>query len=367
MMVHGFVFGQYDTQSGPRGDDQLGSLNWGMLMLGHTLAGGRFQLRTMLSLDAATVTERGYPQLLQSGETFEGEPIHDRQHPHDFFMELGAVYERAITGAVGVSLYAAASGEPALSPVAFMHRPSAMDSPIAALGHHWQDVTHISFGVLTAGLFGHSWKLEASAFNGRSPDENRWDIDRVRIDSYSGRLTLNPTANWSASAGYGYLRSPEAAEPEESAHRITAAVMHGARVGADGQWATTVIWGATKHAADSRLSNSYLLESEAVLDLRNTVFGRAEYVEKTAEDLVIDPGPASSRRLGISAFTVGYVRELVSARGMTVGLGAQGTLNFVGSRLEGVYGSKTPAGAVVFLRLRPRFPGAMAPGHRHPM
>src|SRR6185436_5398667 len=164
VMAHGYVFAQYNKQSGRRGDDQFGSLNWGMIMASHGLAGGRLQARTMLSLDAATVTAKGYPLLLQSGETFDGQPIADRQHPHDFFMELGVLYERALAGPVGFSLYAAPSGEPALGPVAFMHRPSSIDIPAAPLGHHWQDATHISFGVVTAGLFTRQWKLEGSAF-----------------------------------------------------------------------------------------------------------------------------------------------------------------------------------------------------------
>jgi hypothetical protein len=173
MMLHGFVFAQYDKQSGDRGDVQFGSLNWGMLMASRPFAGGRIQARTMLSFDPATVTEKGYPLLLQSGETFGGEPLHDRQHPHDFLMELGVLYERTIGRGAAMSLYAAPSGEPALGPVAFMHRPSAMDNPTAPLGHHWQDATHISFGVLTAGVFTRTVKLEASAFNGREPDEER--------------------------------------------------------------------------------------------------------------------------------------------------------------------------------------------------
>ncbi|HUC41587.1 MAG TPA: hypothetical protein VMR92_12170, partial [Gemmatimonadales bacterium] len=205
VMLHGFAFVQYDKQGGPRGDDQFGSLNWAMLMASRDLLGGRFQARTMLSLDPATVTNRGYPLLLQSGETYQGQPLVDRQHPHDFWMELAVMYERALSRNIGVSAYVAPSGEPALGPVAFMHRPSAMDNPIAPLGHHWQDATHISFGVLTAGVFGHHWKLEGSVFNGREPDEERWGFDRIRLDSYSGRFSVHLDSNWTASVGYGHL------------------------------------------------------------------------------------------------------------------------------------------------------------------
>jgi hypothetical protein len=356
LMAHGFVFGQYNAQNGARGDTQIGSLNWGMLMASRVVAGGRFQARTMLSLDPATVTSRGYPMLLQTGETIDGEPLHDRQHPHDFWMELGATYERAVTRTVGVAFYAAPSGEPALGPVAFMHRPSAMDNPMAPLGHHWQDATHVSFGVLTAGVFGRTWKLEGSVFNGREPDEQRWDIDRVTLDSYSGRLTLNPTKEWALSAAYGFLKSPEAAEPDESLHRMTASAMHGKLVGKEGQWSTTFVYGTNKHGVGADLSHTALLESELVANSAHTVFGRAELAQKSADDLGIFspssvPGPHVDYTVG--AVTLGYVREIGSLWGGTLGIGALGTVNVVPSTLRREYGSRTPSAGMVFLRLRP--------------
>ena len=353
LMLHGFVFGQYDKQGGTRGADQFGSLNWGMFMASHELAGGRFQARTMLSLDPWTVTPRGYPLLLQTGESYRGSPLHDRQHPHDFFMELGVLYDRTISKSLAVELYAAPSGEPALGPVAFMHRPSSMDNPVAPIGHHWQDATHIAFGVLTAGIYTRAWKLEGSAFNGREPDENRWDFDPIKLDSYSGRLTVNPTAHWSVSAGYGYLKSPEALHPDESVHRVTGSVLQGASIGADGQWSTALVWGANRLAGSSTWSNAVLVESEAVLDRWNTAFGRAELAQKSAEELVLPTSTfASDRLFSVGNAALGYIRELGRGRGVTFGVGVQGSLNFVPSALEPLYGSRTPLGVLVFLRLR---------------
>jgi len=364
IMAHGFVFAQYDKQTGERGADQFGSLNWAMLMATHDLEGGRFQARTMLSLDPLTVTNRGYPLLLQTGETYKGQPLHDRQHPHDFWMELGALYQRPVTKFLAWSIYAAPSGEPALSPVAFMHRPSAMDNPTAPIGHHWQDATHVSFGVLTTGLFTHTWQLEGSVFNGREPDEKRWDFDPIRLDSYSGRFTLNPNAQWSFAGGYGYLKSPEALNPNESMHRITASAQHGASLGSDGQVASTFIWAANKHSSVPRLSNSFLLESEAILDKRNTLFGRTELVQKSAEELVVVnpvvtskgvllPGFPVTQHFNVGTAQLGYIRELARTHWATIGLGAAGTLNFVPGPLEPYYGSRTPVGTFIFLRLRP--------------
>jgi hypothetical protein len=361
LMVHGFVFGQYNTQGGRRGNHQIGSLNWGMLMATHRLAGGVVQLRTMLSLDPATVTPRGYPLLLQSGEAYNGVPLHDRQHPHDFFMELGALFDKPVSKNVGVEIYASPSGEPALGPVAFMHRPSAMDEPVAPIAHHWQDATHISFGVVTAGLFTKQWKLEGSIFNGREPDQNRWGFDRIRLDSYSGRLTFNPDSQWSLSVGYGYLRSPEALTPDESQHRVVASLQHGARFGRDGQWATTFVYGANAYEGQSRLSNSALLESELVLNRSNTLFARAELVEKSADDLALTDSVSTagaapfvgSQRFNVGSFSIGYIREMVHGHGVTLGIGGEGILSAVPASIEPFYGSRTPVAGLVFLRLRP--------------
>ena len=353
LMLHGFVFGQYNKQDGSRGDDQLGSLNWGMFMASHALAGGRFQARTMLSLDPWTVTPGGYPLLLQTGESYRGNPLHDRQHPHDFFMELGVVYDRSIAKSLAMELYAAPSGEPALGPVAFMHRPSAMDNPLAPIGHHWQDATHIAFGVLTAGIYTREWKLEGSAFNGREPDENRWNFDPITLDSYSGRLTVNPAAHWSLTAGYGYLKSPEALHPDESLHRFAASVLQGTTLGSDGQWSTALIWGANHFSGVANWSHAALLESEAILNRWNTVFGRTELAQKSAEDVVL---PASSftpdRLFSVGNISLGYIHELGRGYGVTLGIGVEGTVNFVPSSLESFYGSRTPLGGLVFLRLR---------------
>jgi hypothetical protein len=354
LMLHGFGFLQYDKQGGPRGADQFGSLNWAMLMASRPMAGGRLTTRAMLSLDPATVTNRGYPLLLQSGETYNGAPIVDRQHPHDFLMEVAAVYERELTDRLAVSIYAAPSGEPALGPVAFMHRPSAMDDLSAPLTHHWHDATHISFGVVTAGVFGRRWKLEGSAFNGREPDEKRWNLDPIKLDSYAGRLTLNPDSAWSLSAGYGYLRSPEALHPDISIHRLTAAVLHGRKLGANGQWATSLVWGANKELGSEEMRHAALIESEAILDAKNTVFGRVEMAQKTGHDLQLpEPQFNDDARVNVGALSLGYIREVGRWSGATVGLGLRGTVSVVPSNVESIYGSRTPKGGFIFVRIRP--------------
>jgi hypothetical protein len=348
---HGFAFAEYNAQSGARGDTQFGSVNWGMVMASHMVGMGMIQFRSMLSLDAVGVTGRGYPLLLQSGESYQGDPIHDRQHPHDFFMELSALYLQPIARKTAIELYVAPSGEPALGPVAFMHRPSAMDDPVAPISHHWQDATHISFGVVTAGLFTRQWKIEGSLFNGREPDDDRWNFDFGRLDSYSARITFNPDSHWSLTAGYGRLQMGD-----DSMHRVAASILRGTTIGTNGQWATALIYGANQRLGQSAWSRSVLLESEAVLDRTNTVFARAEFAEKSAVDLVLTDsatGFASNRLFNVGAVSVGYVREVIRGRGATIGLGVRGAVDFVPESLAPFYGSRTPVGALIFLRLRP--------------
>jgi hypothetical protein len=271
-------------------------------------------------------------------------------------MELALLYEREISRKLALSLYLAPSGEPALGPVAFMHRPSAFNDPVAPLGHHWMDATHISFGVVTAGLYSRKVKLEASLFNGRAPDESRWNFDPVRLDSYSGRITVNPDSNWSMSLGYGYLKSPESLEPEESANRATIGVLHGAKLGAEGQWSNALVVGANKHAS-SKWSTAAALESELMLDRRNTILGKVEFAQKSAGELVLHPEEheedSHHEVFNVGSLSLGFIRELGRGAGATLGLGFRGTVNFVPATLEPFYGSRNPVGALLFLRIRP--------------
>lgn len=378
MMLHGVAFVQYDkqgfTKRSNREDAQFGSVNWGMLMASRALAGGTFTLRSMVSLEPWTVTTRGYPLLLQSGEAVNGQPLHDRQHPHDLFMEMAGLYERALTPRMAFSLYVAPVGEPALGPVAFPHRPSAQNDPLATLAHHWQDATHISFGVITGGLFTRRVKVEGSIFNGREPDENRTNFDYKgrSLDSYAGRITVNPSTHWSLSGAYGYLKSPEGLDPDVSQHRVTASALYGRALRTDGDLAAALLYGANKESDEDHLSHSVGLEANANLDRRNAVFVRVEWVQKSARDLALHiqggppvyvdgtgnlpvlptPLPADAS-FNVSALSLGYVREIGAFGGGTIGLGARGTVNVIPAALEPYYGTRTPLGTSVYLRVRP--------------
>src|SRR5437016_10331350 len=354
LMVHGSAFLQYDRQGGTRGEDQVALLDWAMLAASRSLAGGQLDLRGMLSTDPWGVGSLGYPLLVQSGESYQGAPLHDRQHPHDLFVELSALYERPVARNLGLSLYLAAVGEPAVGPVAFPHRPSAADDPLAPISHHWQDGTHITFGVVTAGVFTRNVKLEASWFNGREPDEIRTNFDYAgrRLDSYSARLTVNTGPRWSLSTWYAYLKSPEGLHPDESLHRIGASALTTQPVGTRGTWSSGLIYGANDQIGPAPLASSVVLESTLDLDGRSTFFGRVEYVRKTAEELVIPSVPPTTQ-YDVGALAVGYLRTVGAVAGPAAGVGVRGSVNFVASSLNAVYGSGTPPAAAMYFRVLP--------------
>jgi hypothetical protein len=361
LMLHGVGFLQYDRQEGSRGSDQWGITNWAMAVASRPAAGGQVSLRGMLSAEPWTIGAQGYPLLLQSGESYQGTPLHDRQHPHDLFMELAALYQRPVAPNLGLSLYVAPVGEPAVGPVAFPHRPSAASDPVAPLGHHWQDGTHITFGVVTAGIFTRSVQLEASLFNGREPDERRTDLDYAgrALDSYSARLTVNQGQRWSLSAWYAYLKSPDALRPGESLRRFGAAGLTTRSVGMEGTWSTALIVGGNDEIVTGRLAGSLLLESDFKPNGATAFFGRAEYVRKSAEDLAIT-SVAPTTEYDIGAVALGYLRTLGAVAGLSAGIGLRAAVSLVPSSLSAAYGSRTPVGLAVYLRLRPAAAGGGA-------
>jgi hypothetical protein len=207
-MQDGVVFVTFNHQGGPLGETELTSQNWWMGMLSRQTGPGRLTLSSMFSLEP--ITERGYSHLFQIGETWEGRPIVDRQHPHDFLMQLSAVWKLPVGSRSSLVVAGAPVGEPALGPVAFMHRRSAADNPSAPIGHHTFDATHIAMGVITAGFEHGPWFAEASAFHGREPDENRWDLaDLGPLDSWSARVWYRPNEQWTFQLSRGWLNEPE--------------------------------------------------------------------------------------------------------------------------------------------------------------
>ena len=351
-----------EHRTGGASSRQFSVPNWAMVM-GRRMAGpARVGLRAMVSLDPVTIPGCGYLSLLATGETCDGDTIHDRQHPHDLLMELAADYDRPLRGTTRWQIYAGLAGEPALGPVAFPHRPSAALNSIAPIGHHWLDATHITFGVVTAGVYDRRWKAEVSAFNGREPDEHRGGIDIGPLDSVSGRVSFLPTSRIALQVSAGRLREAELefdSQPRTNVDRLTASATYH-RPFARGFWASTLAVGINaarelipEGSFDSRTA-AWLFETSVTLRERHTWFGRAEAVAKPAHDL-------HAHEFATSVFTVaklqaGYVREFDARHGLIPGLGASASVSLVPLELESRYGGRASPGFGFFFSVRP---------HRH--
>jgi len=354
-MAHGVIFVDYNQQGGLRGEGKAESVNVGMLMEQHKLGAGTILFRQMFSAESLTSPHPGFPELFQTGETYHGEQLVDHQHPHNVFAELSLLYTLPLTKKVSWEFYGGPSAEPALGPVTYIHRASVSELPLAPLGHHLQDSTHTSFGVLTTGFVIDRVKLEASAFNGREPNEERWSIQLAALNSWSGRAFVAPTRNWTAQYSIGRLEHPEALEPG-SQWRQTASVEYNRPLAA-GRWTTSLIWGRVhKIAADTKL-NSYLMESTLNFRQRNYAFSRLELVDKDE----LFPLAAVHPAYRIGAYTFGGVRDLVQNRAWQLGLGADVTFYSKPSALDVSYGNH-PVSFQIFLRMRP---GGSGQHHSH--
>lgn len=309
-------------------------------------------LRAMASIDPITQRGYGYPLLYQSGELYKGEPIHDRQHPHDFISELAATFSYKIDEKRSVFVYAGPVGEPALGPPMFMHRISGMNDPDAPISHHWQDASHITWGVVTGGFNFGKFKIEGSIFNGTEPDENRWAFDSIKLDSYSARFSVNPTKNWALQVSHGYLKNPERAEPElRVMRRTTASAMYNRKFSDGKDLAATFVWG--QNYKEGKYTNAYLFEADYSFG-KNAVFGRIEQAQKDGHELVIPPDdPLHEGTYSVGAYSIGYVRDVVQNKGLDVGVGAKFTANTNPSELVPIYGGTTHGGWQMFVRFRP--------------
>ncbi|HWZ82596.1 MAG TPA: hypothetical protein VNW47_08230 [Terriglobales bacterium] len=352
LMAHGVVFVDYNQQGGPRGAGKAESVNWLMLMEQHPLGRGTILFREMFSAESLTSPHPGFPQIFQTGETYHGQPLVDHQHPHNVFAELALYYTRPISDKVSWLFYGGPVGDPALGPVAFMHRASAAELPMAPLSHHLQDSTHTSFGVVTTGLIVDRFKFEGSVFNGREPNEQRYGIQLAALDSWSARASVAPSSRWTAQYSYGRLEHPEALEPG-SERRQSASVEY-VRPFTNGSWATTAIWGRKHKELNNHNLNSYLLESTVNFQSRNYAFSRLELVDKD-ELFPDDPAQPNFR---IAAYTLGGARDLIRDRLWQLALGADVTFYSKPDALNASYGDH-PVSFQVFLRIRP------ASGHHH--
>lgn len=349
-MLHGEANVAEQQQTGPRGRDKLFSVNWAMLMAHRSTVHGQWTLASMFSLEPATITGRYYPELFQQGETAFGKAIVDGQHPHDFFMELAAIYDEKLGERGLVSIYAAPVGDPALGPVAFPHRMSAESDPLAPLAHHLQDSTHIAYDVMTGGIAWGPARIEASGFHGREPGENRWTIYAGAVDSWSARLTVALARDWIAQYSLGHLHSPEALHPREDVLRQTASVsFHRAWTAAELD--ATAVWGRNHTSGTDVNANGYLLEAEARLRDRQSLWTRIENDDRTTDLLGAAALPEETVVGRVQAYTGGYAHRIWHSDWGALELGAQATLYNTPPRLIPLYGNH-PVGVAALLHWR---------------
>jgi YHS domain-containing protein len=350
LMAHENAFLQSFTESGDRGDSQAGSINWMMGMAERSIGRGHLGLRGMFSLEPWTIRGCGYPDLLASGEQCDGNKIHDRQHPHDLAMEIAAEYDAPIRGDLRWQVYGGPAAEPALGPVAYPHRVSAIPNPIAPITHHWLDSTHVSFGVITGGVYGRRWKVESSLFNGREPDDNRTDFDFAALDAVSGRIWFLPTPNVAVQVSAGHLPEAEAGEGLEPRHdvdKVTASatfqVVSGDRVAAS-------TFGFGRNSEVGHGTNALLMETNITLADRDTWFGRFEVTQKGPHDLDV---PETKETFTLSKLQGGYTRYASLGAGFKAGVGGAISLAIVPGDIASAYGRRVNPGMAVFLTLRP--------------
>jgi hypothetical protein len=353
-MFHGSFFARYNKQDlfnkGSRGSSQFDVPNWFMYMAQRKVgSNGLFAINTMFSLDPFTVGAGGYPLLYQTGESYRGNKLVDHQHPHDLFAELSVAYTQRVAKNTDISLSVGMPGEPALGPPVFMHRISAMNNPDAPLSHHYADATHITFGTATLGFRYKNVKLEGSIFTGREPDEHRYNFDKPKFDSYSVRLSVNPSKEWALQVSNGWLKSPEEAEPDDNVNRFTASAIHTKALGESSYVATTLVYGQNRH--HGKTQPAILLENSLQLN-KTAIYGRYEYVKKDAGELDLETLFPGDPNFTINALTLGTNRILATIKQTNLTVGLQATLNASPKALRPLYGT-APVGFQVYLRITP--------------
>lgn len=343
LMLHGDVSAKYTDHSGPRGDDKLYVTSMAVLTAQKDFGGARLALKSMFSLEPA-MRHDGYPNLFATGEVAYGQPLVDRQHPHDLFMELAARLDVDVAPGTSLFLYGGPVGEPALGPSAFMHRGSAANNPEPPISHHWFDSTHITYGVVTAGVSANRWQIEASAFRGREPDEHRWNIETPKLDSWSIRATWNPTPNWSAQVSHGFLEEPEAIHGGENEHRTTASVHY-----ADGRLSAMAAFSAKNRDPGDTLT-AWIAEANYAHTAHHALFGRIENV-KNAELFPDHHDPLHDVAFRVTKVQAGYAWNTpLGSSPFRLTLGGSANAYLKPDALDAAYG-RHPWGYTLFTRL----------------
>jgi hypothetical protein len=364
LRINGVVFVEalYEPRdrhrTGGAGTQQVGSVNWGMLMARRNMGGGRLGIRTMVSAEPWTIPGCGSLSFLSTGEVCQGDTVHDRQQPHDFLMELAVDYDRSLRGDWRWQVYGGLAGEPALGPPGYSHRASALANPFAPITHHWLDATQVTFGLITAGVHNRRWKAEASVFNGREADERRFDVDLGAFDSASVRLSFLPTKQLAlqlSAARLREVRTDFVFPSPDPLIRVTTSAVYNVPFDGTNIWATTLAFGAN-HAHDITANGvldattaAGMIESSVTWSSRNTLFARGEVGGMPAHHL--HAHEYATQVLPVGKIQLGYVRHLRATKGLVPGLGATVAMSFLPPELASRYSGRTAPSFAVFFSL----------------
>ncbi|MET0285723.1 MAG: hypothetical protein ABW352_14685 [Polyangiales bacterium] len=349
LAISGNVYAGYDYYSSERGGKRFFGRNTFMGSLFRTFEHSEWLFRAAISLEPLTIGDRGYPQVLQSGQQADGERVADRMYALDFFRELATTYSWEVTRDWGAMFYAALAGEPAIGPVTFTQRVSASPDPLAPLGFVAQENSHTAFGVLTVGAFTRTMKFEASWYNGSLPGDHKFTIAIRRPDSYAARVSWNPFSWLSTQLSYAYLGNPSRHDPGRSDHRFTTSATYTRWRANDSGLAATLAF-AERVSNRNQLNTSLMAEAYWNIDGHNAVFGRWDLLQKSGEELIL-PEP-TTELFAIGALGAGYIYYFGPFISLTPGLGLRGSINLMEDDLARFYGGQAAYGLMVFAQLR---------------
>lgn len=337
--INQFMVGS--TTSGLRGQTRVTGPGSLMLMYENSLSyRNTLRIDLMGSAEQATVGKIGTPQLLQSENL-------DAMHAHDTIMAL----EFRDTVKFGTSenqkltFLFAPRGAAAVGPVPYMHRPSAEGNPDSPLGHNLQDGFHDVSTVFGVGFRSRRTFIEATRFSGKAV---KWPLPLHHSDSFGVRVTQGIDDHTDVGASYADVLTPDDAGGAQH-ERFVSAWIASNYITSRGTLKSSIIWGQLRSSGHAS-QNSFL--AEAVLQRRfDNIFGRAEILQITPEQLSLVQFPGSERLRWVKAVTLGYERALLKRGYFSLFAGGSLTKDFVPRSFERDYGPRL-GGAKIFLRLR---------------
>ena len=338
--INQFMLGS--TTSGPRGQSRITGPGSLMVMYENDLSPrNTLRIDLMGSAEQVTVGKIGTPQLLQSENL-------DAMHAHDTIMalefrdtvQLGASKNQKLT------FLFAPRGAAAVGPVPFMHRPSAEGNPDSPLGHNLQDGFHDVSTVYGVGYRSRRTFVEATRFSGKAVS---WPLPLHRSDSFGVRVTQGIDDHADVGASYADVLTPDDAGGGAQHERFISAWLATDHKIRGGTLKSSLIWGQLRSAGHAS-QNSFL--AEAIFQRRlNNIFGRAEILQITPEQLSLVQFTGSGRSRWVEAVTLGYERVLLKRGSFSLFAGGSLTKDFVPRSFEKDYGTRL-GGAKLFLRLK---------------